>query len=86
MRGTKGLLVSCSRCGTELFLKHLGLNGTNGNYTTWDKFEEIPEAWLFETEFGYLCPDCAEEFKRFMTNFLGTAIPPKWRMDIPETV
>ena len=80
MRGTKGLQIACAKCNTELFLKLIGTNETNGGYTRWDEFEEVPEDWLYETAFGYLCPKCATQFKRLMTEFLGDNTPSGWKL------
>lgn len=78
--GTKGKMVSCHRCGTNLFLKYIGKGDADGGYTTWDRYEDPPEDWLYETEFGYLCPECANVFKTFMTEFIGKdKIIQKWR-------
>lgn len=82
MRGTKGLLITCAKCNTELFLKLIGTNEADGGYTKWDKFEEVPEEWLHETAFGYLCPKCSNEFKRLMTEFLGDNTPSKWKLNL----
>lgn len=85
MPAVKGQLVTCTRCSNHVFLKYLGKNETDGGYTVWDKFEDLPKGWLYETEFGYLCPECAEEFKRLVTNFLGPEHTiNKWRTTLEE--
>ena len=80
--GKKGMLCECSRCKSWIFLQYICKGETDGGYTTWDKFEDLPEDWLYESEFGYLCPDCATEFKRIMTSFFmdnPKALAAKWR-------
>lgn len=81
MGGVKGKLVTCDRCGAETFLKYIGKGDTDGGYTTWDKFEELSDDWMYGSQFGYLCPDCANEFKTIMYNFLGDILCKSWRPD-----
>ena len=82
----KGMMHYCHRCDEKIFLKYVGKGETDGGYTTWDKYEDLPEGWLYETEFGYLCPKCAREFKIMMTNFFNGDILAKWRIDVEEVL
>ena len=75
----KGLLLSCTKCSITGFRKYIGEGERDGGYTRWDKFEPVPEGWLQETEFGYLCPNCAKTFKTLMTEFFGDNTVEKWR-------
>ena len=82
MFGKKGMLCECSRCSKTVFLQYTGKGETDGGYTTWDKFEDLPKEWLYETEFGYLCPDCATEFRQMLTKFFmdnPNTLAAKWR-------
>ena len=80
----KGVMHYCHRCDEKIFLKYSGKGETDGGYTTWDTYEKLPDEWLYETEFGYLCPKCAREFKIMMTNFFKGDILPKWRIDTED--
>lgn len=83
MSGIKGKLISCDRCGHEHFLKYTGEGESDGGYTRWDKFEDLPEDWLWESEIGYLCPHCAGIFRAFIHKFMDCdqkRIAPHWKM------
>ena len=75
----KGIMSSCCRCDTIIFRKYIGKGDADGGYTTWDKYEDVPDDWLYGTEFGYLCPECAHKFKEFVANFFGPEVAPKWQ-------
>lgn len=79
MSTQNGRLVTCDRCANFTFLKYVGKGETDGGYTTWDKFEKLPEEWLYTSYFGYLCPDCADEFRAFVTEFMGGKVSPEWK-------
>lgn len=79
-REVRGIMSFCCRCNTAVFRKYIGQGERDGGFTKWDKYEDLPDGWLYETEFGYLCPECAHKFKAFMTYFLGTKVVPKWRL------
>lgn len=79
-REIRGIMSFCSRCDTAVFRKYIGQGEMDGGFTKWDKYEDLPDGWLYETEFGYLCPECARKFKAFMTDFLDTKVVPKWRL------
>lgn len=78
MQPVKGMMVTCSRCGHQHFLKYLGKGDADGGYTTWDKYEKLPEEWLYETQVGYLCPECANKFRAFVTEFMDGKVAPSW--------
>lgn len=94
MSETKGKLTTCDRCGEEIFLKYIGKGETDGGYTTWDRFEDLPEEWMFNTQIGYLCPHCAGIFRTFihrLMNFDQRKIAQSWQMkpgdeDLLETI
>lgn len=68
-------LTTCERCG---------------NSVTHVEAEIIPTDWLNVDEIGDLCPDCAEQYRRFMWNFMGEVpnfkYPEKWKPEKPYTV
>ena len=67
--GQKGEMIICCRDDNFVFLKYLGKGDMDGGYTTWDRFEDLPKEWLYDSRFGYLCPECAKEFKIFVNKF-----------------
>ena len=68
-------LVTCDRCKS---------NGT------FDIGTVLPDEWLRVDKIGYLCPDCAEQFRRFMCNFMvdapGYSYPEEWEPEVPYRV
>ena len=73
MASEKGKLTTCDRCGAQVFAKHIGKGEADGGYTTWDKYEELPEGWEHLTVgrvYRDLCPACSYEWldkaERFM--------------------
>lgn len=80
----KGKLVICNRCGQTHFRKYIGQGVTDGGYTTWDKYEALPQTWLYESQIGYLCPTCAGMFRVFIDKLMdGKNIAPAWAV-LPE--
>lgn len=50
-----------------------------------DKYEDLPKEWLHESEFGHLCPDCALQFRLFMTTFFDGKLEylaAKWKTNL----
>lgn len=76
----KGKLITCGRDNNFVFLKYIGKGDADGGFTTWDKFEKLPDEWLYDNRFGYLCPDCAKIFKTFMSQFFGDDLAPCWKL------
>lgn len=64
-------LVRCRRCGK------------NGIFEL-DKTP--PRGWLEVDKVGDLCPDCADQFRRFMCNFMldveDYEIPEEWKTEL----
>lgn len=73
MAKVNGQIVSCDRCGSEIFLKCTGEDEADGGFTRWNEFEPLPEGWDFvavpksvgwpgsgNAYNGYLqvCPEC----------------------------
>lgn len=77
----KGKMITCCRDNNFIFLKYLGKGETDGGYTTWDKFEELPDTWLHDSRFGYLCPECTLEFKKFVNKFFNGELAPVWKLE-----
>ena len=76
----RGKMIRCKRDDNFVFLKYLGEKDLDGGFSRYDNFEKLPEDWLYENEFGYLCPECAREFKTFMTNFFNGEVAPCWKI------
>ena len=82
MSTKSGKQITCNRCGQTVFLEHVERVSTDGGYGSFDVYEKAEE-WLYITEIGDLCPSCAVEFKRFVTNFMGGRVAPVWKYE-PE--
>ncbi len=73
MAEQKGLLKTCDRCGSQVFLKYLDTDELDGGYTKLDKFEPAPDGWnccYVGTRFKTLCPTCAERWQEISTAFI----------------
>lgn len=68
-----GQIVTCDRCGAEIFRKCIGEGELDGGRTRWNKFEEMPNGWDLvaipkslgrvgngneHNGYLYVCPDC----------------------------
>lgn len=80
MSEQKGKMVTCARDDNFVFLKLIGKGEADGGYTVWDKFEPLPDNWLFDMDFGYLCPACAMKFKTFVNEFFDGKVSDKWKL------
>lgn len=65
-----GKLVSCDRCGKQIFLECVGEGERDGGFTRWNKFEAFPEGWDWHSETGQLCPECNNEYKALFNTFM----------------
>lgn len=81
--GVKGMLETCSRCEKTIFLKYIFRGEANIGYGNWDQYEKLPDDWLSQAGVGTLCPTCAKEFRRVMTNFYGQDKVPKAWKEVP---
>jgi hypothetical protein len=70
MAEKKGKLVSCDRCGEEVFLKCTGESATDGGYTRWNKFEDLPHGWDWHSDTGRLCPACNKMYIEMLEHFM----------------
>lgn len=85
MSEVKGKLITCNRCDETLFLKFLEHVDMDGGFSQgYNKYEDLPEDWLYESELGHLCPNCARDFRMFVTSFMGGKVPQKWKYITPE--
>ena len=66
-----GKLITCDRCGKNVFLKCIGEGETDGGYTKWNKFEENPNGWKYYYNTGLLCPECNEEYVDIVEEFMN---------------
>lgn len=76
-----GKMITCKKCGTNLFLKYLGKQDMYGGYESYSKFEEVPKGWWTTVGLGYLCPKCAHEFLSIVRDFFGDDIAPVWHIE-----
>ena len=84
MAEEKGKLLTCDRCGRSIFLKYIGkgeVYDSRHSNDYWDKFEPMPDTWLYETAIGYLCDDCAYLFRQWVTEFTYGRVAPIWHVD-----
>ena len=82
MSEVTGKLIGCARCDSMIFLKLLEKVDMDGGYSHYDKYQNLPKSWIYDSHFGYLCPDCAGFFADKMNEFfMGRPLAPAW---IPE--
>ena len=70
MSRVNGQLVTCNRCGTQTFIKHIGDGEMDGGFTRWNKFENLPNGWGKHYAKD-LCPDCFREWDKLETEFMN---------------
>lgn len=75
MASKKGCLLTCDRCGKNVFLALLGKDYYDGGYSSSDKFEKYPEGWKYLSIGTYttLCPECYAEWERILKAFMEGA-------------
>lgn len=69
----KGMIVTCDRCGKECRRKFLGESELDGGFTHINGVEEMPEAWRYRYEIGWLCPECNSKYEHLQTHFMKGA-------------
>lgn len=79
MGSDMGKRLTCDRCGQSIFLKYLGKGDADGGYTTYDRYEDIPDSWMYTTRMGYLCSDCADSFRTFVYQFMDGNVAWGWK-------
>lgn len=45
MAEVNGKIVTCDRCGNGIFRKVTGEHETDGGWTRWNDFEDMPDGW-----------------------------------------
>lgn len=67
-----GKKIICDRCGEETFVKKIDTKETDGGYTKYDVYEELPKGWKSRMEPGYMlmCPSCNQEFDNLLKDFM----------------
>jgi len=74
MSKVNGRLVTCDRCGVEVFNKHIKDEHTDGGYTSYNVFEQLPEGWKTYLELSAdLCPTCSDAWLRIKAQFMEEA-------------
>lgn len=80
-----GYILSCDRCGKEVFLSLIEEHerSMDGGYTRFmeRKFEDWPEGWstYYIGEVGHhgtyiLCPECSRRFEELSGRFINQAL------------
>lgn len=70
MAQVNGKLVTCDRCGEQVFLKCTGEGERDGGFTRWNKFEPFPQGWEHHCEVGLICPACNAKYKALVDTFM----------------
>lgn len=72
----KGILLTCDRCGKNVFLKHLNTETSDGGYTKQDRYEERPDGWCAvdktlsrAIKSNHLCSDCSKKLANILDQF-----------------
>lgn len=80
-----GKLVTCNRCGTKIFLRFIGETNLDGGFTKINNFEPLPPEWLWITDYGLLCDNCAGQLRDKVHDFLGDDATSKWKHPLNAT-
>ncbi len=70
MSRVNGQLVTCDRCGENVFVKCTGEKETDGGFTRWNTFESLPIGWGLHGGKN-LCPDCFRAWNKIETEFMN---------------
>ena len=79
MSSENGRLLTCDRCGKQIFLRCTGEGEADGGYTRWNVFENPPEGWDWVKDVGSVCPECWKDFQRMMEQYKKK--PPQLKED-----
>lgn len=77
-----GRLVTCDRCGTEIFLNRLGEKEQDGGFTKYHEYEPYPDDWEHTLEGMDLCPTCNAYYEKMMERFYSD---PYWDCGVVGT-
>ena len=82
MAQIKGKLILCSgkNCSNTAFVKFTGEGDTDGGYTKFDTYENLPDGWENYTGIGDLCPECATKLKMFIKDLVGDDVAPIYKI------
>ena len=74
MSTREGKLITCERCGKQLFLERTGIKDMDGGYSSYETYQDKPEGWESVSKpggKGYMevCPGCWEEYLRLLGKF-----------------
>ena len=62
MAKVNGRIYSCDRCGNKIFVKAISEKETDGGFTRYNTFEDMPDGWGYDCRAGMdLCPKCKKE-------------------------
>ena len=64
-----GKILTCNRCGKEIFLEHKGGKSTDGGFTWHDSFQSKPLSWSVEKGCD-LCKECTADYNSLWTKFI----------------
>lgn len=69
-----GMLVTCKKCGEQIFLQQTGYNNLDAamenRHSFYDQFEKMPDNWKVVHDVGgWLCPKCLEEYNILIDKF-----------------
>lgn len=70
MSRVKGMIVSCDRCETEVFLERRDDGAADGGFSKQEVYAPLPLLWSNKNGKD-LCPDCSAEYNRMMAHFYG---------------
>lgn len=65
-----GKIIICDRCGREYRMAFLKEKQMDGGFTVINNFEPLPNDWEYYREAGWLCPKCADSYKKLLADFL----------------
>lgn len=75
-----GKILTCDKCGKEVFLDYVGEGEADGGFTRWLKFSQKPDGWQnvstpIEIK-GYplLCDECYKKFVSHLKEFFDDRI------------
>lgn len=74
-------VVTCDRCSKHIYLEKTGTETPDWG-ETYDVYQELPKEWMYNSEIGYLCPECARVFQLFVLDFFdrnADKIAPAWK-------
>lgn len=72
MSKVNGRLVTCDRCGAEVFIKLIDSKELDGGFSRVSKFEALPEGWKWYSALDAdLCPTCSEEWLELEADFMN---------------